>query len=185
MKILHGLMLLCPSAALLPAVRPLAPPRAPSLARALTPARAAVARARALAPPRLGASTYLDTIEPAPAFAAGELAKYAVALGGQFGLMAAGFVAIDALAARALAAPLPAPAVGVLFAFLSLRSRVFSLMDNSRPNREAQGGGAPDGRAGGYSGGRPASRSAARSWRSPVACRGTPRCRELALEWHC
>ena len=103
---------------------------------------AAVARARALAPPRLGASTYLDTIEPAPAFAAGELAKYAVALGGQFGLMAAGFVAIDALAARALAAPLPAPAVGVLFAFLSLRSRVFSLMDNSRPNREAQGGGA-------------------------------------------
>ena len=35
---------------------------------------------------------------------------------------------------------LPKPAVWLLFAFLSLRSRVVSLLDNSRPNREAQKG---------------------------------------------
>ena len=51
------------------------------------------------------------------------------------------FDGVDALAARAQAT-LPSPVVGLMFAFLSLRSRVFSLLDNSRPNREEQGGGA-------------------------------------------
>ena len=69
------------------------------------------------------------------------LLRYAAALTGQFSLMAGSLTAVDAAAARLLpAGVLPAPAVGALFAFLSLRSRVFSCLDNSRPNRAAQKG---------------------------------------------
>ena len=48
----------------------------------------------------------------------------------------------DAALAFIPAAGLRTTLAWLLFAFLSLRSRVFSVLDNSRPNREAQGGAA-------------------------------------------
>lgn len=70
--------------------------------------------------------------EQQPTYAALEIGKYALATGTQYGLL---------LGALALADKwFPAPLVGVLFAFLSLRSRIFSLLDNSRPDRDAQEG---------------------------------------------
>jgi translocator protein len=67
----------------------------------------------------------------------GDIAKYGVATGIQFGLLAGALKLFDQVAA---ARTLPLPLVGVLFCFLSLRSRVASVLDNSRPNREAMKG---------------------------------------------
>ena len=58
-----------------------------------------------------------------------QTAKYPVATAAQFGLMAAFFKAVDAMCT------LPAPLVPPLFAFLSLRSRLFSLLPANRPPR--------------------------------------------------
>jgi len=58
-----------------------------------------------------------------------QTAKYPVATAAQFGLIAAFFKAVDAVVA------LPAPLVPPLFAFLSLRSRLFSLLPANRPPR--------------------------------------------------
>uniref|UniRef100_A0A7S0P6H0 Uncharacterized protein n=1 Tax=Calcidiscus leptoporus TaxID=127549 RepID=A0A7S0P6H0_9EUKA len=60
--------------------------------------------------------------------------KYKLAVGIEFALIAASFRAVDALLT------LPAAAVPPLFFFLSLRSRVFSPLDASRPDRSAQEG---------------------------------------------
>ena len=67
-------------------------------------------------------------------YAAKETAKYVVSTAIQYKLIMAVLSGIDKVA------KLPKPAVWLLFAFLSLRSRVVSLLDNSRPNREAQKG---------------------------------------------
>lgn len=64
----------------------------------------------------------------------GNIAKYVVATSLQFGILAGALKLIDKLVF------LPKPIVGFLFAFLSLRSRVASVLDNSRPNRDAQDG---------------------------------------------
>ena len=66
----------------------------------------------------------------------GDIAKYSVATGLQFSIIMGFLKAIDV----AVKKPIPTPLVGLLFCFLSLRSRVASLLDNSRPNREAQDG---------------------------------------------
>lgn len=63
-----------------------------------------------------------------------DIVKYVAATGIQFGVLAGALKAIDKFVF------LPKPAVGALFAFLSLRSRVASVLDNSRPNREAMDG---------------------------------------------
>ena len=67
----------------------------------------------------------------------GDVAKYFVATGIQYGLLAGALKGMDKLLA---ARTLPLPVVGLLFCFLSLRSRVASVLDNSRPNREANEG---------------------------------------------
>ncbi|KAJ8607737.1 hypothetical protein CTAYLR_008593 [Chrysophaeum taylorii] len=67
------------------------------------------------------------------AYATRETAKYVGATATQYGMMVGVLAAID------LVHP-PAIAAAPLFAFLSLRSRVFSLLDNSRPDRDAQDG---------------------------------------------
>ena len=69
-----------------------------------------------------------------PAYAAKETLKYVGATAVQYKLLMLALSGVDKLA------KLPKPAVWLLFAFLSLRSRVVSLLDNSRPNREAQKG---------------------------------------------
>ena len=58
-----------------------------------------------------------------------QTAKYPVATAAQFGLIAATFKAVD------LVGTLPAPLVPPLFAFLSLRSRLFSPLSANRPPR--------------------------------------------------
>lgn len=63
-----------------------------------------------------------------------EVTKYAVATSTQFGLLYGALRLMDPW--------FPSFGVGPLFAFLSLRSRIFSLLDNSRPDVEAQDGGA-------------------------------------------
>ena len=72
---------------------------------------------------------------PSAAYAAGEVFKYFSATAAQYGLVLGALSAVDALPFA-----LPKPCVWVAFAFLSLRSRIFSLLDNSRPDRDAQGG---------------------------------------------
>lgn len=67
-----------------------------------------------------------------PTYAALELGKYALATGTQYALLVGALALVDKW--------FPAPLVGLLFAFLSLRSRIFSLLDNSRPDRDAQEG---------------------------------------------
>ena len=69
-----------------------------------------------------------------PAYAARETVKYVGATAVQYKLLMVALSGVDKLV------KLPKPAVWLLFAFLSLRSRVVSLLDNSRPNREAQKG---------------------------------------------
>ena len=69
-----------------------------------------------------------------PAYAAKESAKYVGATAVQYKLLMLALSGVDKVAT------LPKPAVWLLFAFLSLRSRVVSLLDNSRPNREEQKG---------------------------------------------
>jgi len=58
-----------------------------------------------------------------------QTAKYPVATAAQFGLIAATFKAVD------LVGTLPVPLVPPLFAFLSLRSRLFSPLSANRPPR--------------------------------------------------
>ena len=58
-----------------------------------------------------------------------QTAKYPAATAVQFGLMATLFKAIDAVG------NFPAPLVPPLFAFLSLRSRIFSMLSANRPPR--------------------------------------------------
>lgn len=83
-------------------------------------------------------SSQATTVEKEPDF--GEVAKYFVATGIQFSLLSGLLRLIDWVAMRANVGKLPLPVVGLLFAFFSLRSRVASVLDNSRPNVEAQGG---------------------------------------------
>ena len=64
-----------------------------------------------------------------------QIGKYGVATGLQFGAIAATLRLLDISAWK-----YPKYAVGLLFAFLSLRSRIASPLDNSRQNRETQGG---------------------------------------------
>lgn len=68
-----------------------------------------------------------------------DTAKYFFATSIQFGLLAGALKAIDKVLAF-YSSTLPAPVVGLLFCFLSLRSRVASVLDNSRPNREKMEG---------------------------------------------
>jgi len=68
-----------------------------------------------------------------------EIGKYFVATALQFGFMTALLIGLDCLASSN---GYPGWAVGILFAFLSLRSRHFSFLDSSRPNRAKQGGAA-------------------------------------------
>lgn len=66
-----------------------------------------------------------------------ECLKYVVATGVQFSLLTTALKGVDRVVGKG---GLPTPLVGLLFAFLSLRSRVASVLDNSRPNREAMEG---------------------------------------------
>lgn len=64
-------------------------------------------------------------------YAVGEVGKYGLATGVQYGILA-GLVTVVGY--------LPPVIVGVAFAFLSLRSRIFSFLDNSRPDVDANDG---------------------------------------------
>ena len=65
-----------------------------------------------------------------------DLVKYVAATGLQWSVLAGSLKLMDMATAQSANA-IPAPLVGMLFCFLSLRSRVASFLDNSRPNREA------------------------------------------------
>jgi tryptophan-rich sensory protein len=69
-----------------------------------------------------------------------EVGKYFTATAFQFMLMAGTLMGIDKLSATLLRRSPPGWFVGILFLFLSLRSRIFSLLDSSRPNLKEQGG---------------------------------------------
>lgn len=75
---------------------------------------------------------------PAEAVDVANLFKYHAATAVQVALIAGALAALDRLGF----ARLPTPCAVPLFAFLALRSRVFSSLDNSRPNRKAQNGAA-------------------------------------------
>ena len=85
-----------------------------------------------IAAPRLPLAVSVR-MSDAPATAGGidwaETAKYPLATAAQAGLIATFFRAVDACG------QLPAPLVPPLFAFLSLRSRLFSLLPANRPPR--------------------------------------------------
>mmetsp|Transcript_36082 Transcript_36082/g.115499 ORF Transcript_36082/g.115499 Transcript_36082/m.115499 type:complete len:303 (-) Transcript_36082:181-1089(-) len=81
------------------------------------------ARANRLARPQAAAAPADNGVDVMQA------AKYPVATACQFGLIAALFRAIDAVGTT------PAPLVPPLFALLSLRSRIFSLLPANRPPR--------------------------------------------------
>jgi len=66
----------------------------------------------------------------------GDVFKYVSATAAQLGLFAAAFTLFD----KCIPFKLPQPAVFAMFAFLSLRSRIFSLLDNSRPDRDSMDG---------------------------------------------
>lgn len=66
------------------------------------------------------------------------LLKYPTATVVQVGLIAGALAALD----KAGFGSLPTPCAIPLFAFLALRTRVFSFLDSSRPDRKAQGGAA-------------------------------------------
>ncbi|KAG8467801.1 hypothetical protein KFE25_006853 [Diacronema lutheri] len=66
------------------------------------------------------------------------VSRYGGATALEVGLIAATLAALD----RVGFGRLPLACAVPLFAFLALRTRVFSVMDNSRPNRKAQGGAA-------------------------------------------
>lgn len=71
----------------------------------------------------------------------GEIAKYGFSTLLQFSIIAGTLRLLDQVSKKKIAAGVfPSPLVGFLFAFLSLRSRVASVLDNSRPNREAMDG---------------------------------------------
>mmetsp|Transcript_12792 Transcript_12792/g.43312 ORF Transcript_12792/g.43312 Transcript_12792/m.43312 type:complete len:242 (+) Transcript_12792:3-728(+) len=84
------------------------------------------------------AQTAPVTPSPSGGVAVEEVAKYAFATGAQFALVVLFFRLLDLLPL----AQAPAWAVAPVFTFLSLRSRVFSCLDNRRPDRAAQGGAA-------------------------------------------
>ena len=86
------------------------------------------------APAAAAESKAAATTSFAPAYAARETVKYVGATAVQYKLLMLALSGVDKVAT------LPKPAVWLLFAFLSLRSRVVSLLDNSRPNREEQKG---------------------------------------------
>ena len=86
------------------------------------------------APAAAGDSKAAATTSFSPAYAARETIKYVGATAVQYKLLMLALSGVDKVAT------LPKPAVWLLFAFLSLRSRVVSLLDNSRPNREEQKG---------------------------------------------
>lgn len=77
-------------------------------------------------------------LETAAAIDLVDVVKYAFATSTQFGLVYAVFRALDHVGFGSL----PTACVPPLFAFLSLRSRIFSPLDNRRPDRKAQGGAA-------------------------------------------
>ena len=72
---------------------------------------------------------------PPPPVDLARLAVYPAATGVEWALIAGLFAAVDAIG------PLPGFVVPPLFLFLSLRSRIFSPLSASRPDRSAQGGG--------------------------------------------
>lgn len=79
-----------------------------------------------------------DNSDNEPEYA--DSAKHTVATGGmQFSLLAGMLKLVDTVVAKNNM-NLPVPVVGILFVFLSLRSRVASVLDNSRPNRDAMEG---------------------------------------------
>ena len=63
--------------------------------------------------------------------------KYAAATALELGAITATFAAVDAASTAVGVESLPPAAVAATFFFLSLRSRVFSPLDNSRPDRDA------------------------------------------------
>lgn len=85
-----------------------------------------------MAEPTPALSTPKDDGNQPVVYAASEVGKYAIATGVQYGLLVGALSLVDPW--------FPQFGVGALFAFLSLRSRVFSLLDNSRPDRDAQDG---------------------------------------------
>lgn len=119
-------------------------PQAALLLLSLIPASALLVQPRSLlsTPVRAAPAAAARTAPIACAAAAGAentdfkqlLFIYPAATAAQFGLIASLFKAIDAVG------PLPAFAVPTLFLFLSLRSRIFSLLPASRPNRAEQDG---------------------------------------------
>ncbi|KAL1503974.1 hypothetical protein AB1Y20_010390 [Prymnesium parvum] len=106
---------------------PRAPP--PSLSLRLPPPRPLLR----LASPRTAPSPSL-ALSPPPArpLDTDALLRYGAALAVQFGLLSALFLALDAAVS-----PLPPPLLLLLFLALSLRSRLFSPLDNRRPDRKA------------------------------------------------
>jgi len=71
------------------------------------------------------------------------LLRYPLAVGVQIALITASFAAVDAVTEATIGGPLPWQAVCFLFFAMSLRSRVFSPLDNSRPDRESAMKGEP------------------------------------------
>lgn len=102
-------------------------PSRPLLARAATPL--ALAPDKELVPDR-----WRGPSSPPSPVAWGQLSKYPVATFTEWALISSLFLAIDSVVT------LPAFTVPPLFFFMSLRSRIFSPLLASRPNRAAQGG---------------------------------------------
>mmetsp|Transcript_21710 Transcript_21710/g.28095 ORF Transcript_21710/g.28095 Transcript_21710/m.28095 type:complete len:278 (+) Transcript_21710:117-950(+) len=69
-------------------------------------------------------------------YALKEISKYVVATGIQYGIL----VGISSIWDQGFAGELPAWLIGLIYVSLSLRSRVFSPLDNSRPNVKEQDG---------------------------------------------
>ena len=94
----------------------------------------------------IASSSTTDTASPSVDVL--DTGKYVVATGVQFGVLASVLKGIDKIVAGEFLQSkflksttiLPPVLVGLLFIFLSLRSRVASVLDNSRPNRDAMDG---------------------------------------------
>ncbi|KAJ1623993.1 TspO/MBR family-domain-containing protein [Pavlovales sp. CCMP2436] len=123
------------------------PVRSSPVVQALGSADAVALRAVGLRPapilvrssPAMASQVQLSDAAPASGGVEwGSIAKYTFATGLQFAMIAAALAGLD----RAGFAQLPTACAVPLFAFLGLRSRVFSSLDNRRPDRKAQEGGA-------------------------------------------
>jgi tryptophan-rich sensory protein len=90
----------------------------------------------AAAEPALEEPPAQPAVQPSGGVAVRDLLKYSFASGSQLFLIATALALLDIAGFSRLPLPFAFP----LFAFLGLRSRVFSCLDNSRPDRKAQGG---------------------------------------------